>query len=106
MWLNSFKFFSRKFDWLDVIFLDKRHEADRMLLNMVNAAKGHVVILALVNLVTIASHANCLVMCQVSRATTDDTFAETEAEPLARIVVWDHVPRLRLEWHIVTEAKL
>ena len=106
MWLNSFKFVSHQFDWLDVIFLDKRHEADRVLLDMMNAAKGHVVILALVNLVTISPHANRLVMCQVSGISTDNTLSETEAEPLACIVVGYHVPRLRLEWHIVAEAKL
>ena len=106
MWLNLFKFVSRQLDWFNVRLLDKRHEADRVLLDMMNAAKGHVVILALVNLVTIASHANRLIVCQVSGLSADNTFTETEAEPLARIVVWYHVPRLRLEWHIVAEAKL
>lgn len=106
MWLNSFNLVSCQFDWLDVIFLDKRHETDRMLLNMMNAAKGHVMVLALVNFVAITPHADSLVMSQVSSAATDDTFSEAQAEPLPRIIVRDHIPSLRLEWHIVAEAKL
>ena len=106
MGLNSFKFFSRQFYWPDVVLLDKRHEADRVLLDMMNAAKAHVVVLALVNSVTIASHANCLVMCQVSGLTADNTFTETEAEPLACIVIWYHVPSLRLERHVIAETEL